>query len=89
MLRTLMLCAALTVTACASTAPSHPTPEPTAAPVAKNALPPPCLATATRLPPPDCTTPGRSYDQDDIKRTGQTDVASALQMLDPAVTAGH
>ncbi len=28
---------------------------------------------------------GRSYDRDDLDRTGQTDVADALRMLDPSV----
>lgn len=28
---------------------------------------------------------GRSYTQDDIRRTGQTNVADALRMLDPSV----
>lgn len=30
--------------------------------------------------------PGRSYGHDDIERTGETDVASALQHLDPSIT---
>ncbi|AXK72472.1 hypothetical protein DWG18_09445 [Lysobacter sp. TY2-98] len=28
---------------------------------------------------------GRSYTQDDLRGTGQTDIASALRMLDPAI----
>lgn len=32
---------------------------------------------------------GRAYSQDDIRRTGQTDIARALQMLDPSVSVGH
>ncbi len=28
---------------------------------------------------------GRSYDREDIERTGATDVAQALRMLDPAI----
>lgn len=28
---------------------------------------------------------GRSYDRDDIERTGATDVAQALRMLDPSI----
>lgn len=35
---------------------------------------------------PECANaPGRSYDQDDIRRTGQTNVGDALRMLDPSV----
>lgn len=33
--------------------------------------------------------PGRSYDRDDIERTGETDVARALQRLDPSITRGN
>lgn len=29
--------------------------------------------------------PGRSYSQDDLRRTGRTDVADALQQLDPSI----
>lgn len=29
--------------------------------------------------------PGRSYSKDDIDRTGQTDIASALRQLDPSI----
>jgi hypothetical protein len=32
---------------------------------------------------------GRAYSQDDIRRTGQTDIGRALQMLDPSVSLGH
>jgi hypothetical protein len=32
---------------------------------------------------------GRAYSQDDLRRTGQTDIGRALQMLDPSVTVGH
>jgi hypothetical protein len=32
---------------------------------------------------------GRAYSQDDLRRTGQTDIGRALQMLDPSVTIGH
>ncbi|WP_133499849.1 hypothetical protein [Cognatilysobacter terrigena] len=29
--------------------------------------------------------PGRAYTQDDLRRTGQTDIADALRMLDPSI----
>ena len=32
---------------------------------------------------------GRSYTQDDIRRTGQSDIGHALQMLDPSVSLGY
>lgn len=32
---------------------------------------------------------GRAYSQDDLRRTGETDIGRALQMLDPSVTVGH
>jgi hypothetical protein len=32
---------------------------------------------------------GRAYSQDDLRRTGQTDIGRALQMLDPSVSLGH
>ena len=59
-----------------------------------NSSPPPgCVfpGTATRLPerPSECAAFGRSWSQDDLRRTGQTDVGQALQMLDPSVSAHH
>lgn len=32
---------------------------------------------------------GRVYTREDIQGTGQSDIGSALQMLDPSVTIGH
>jgi hypothetical protein len=45
--------------------------------------------TATRLPPlaNDCAGFGQSYDQQQIKSTGYTNVGQALSTLDPAVTS--
>lgn len=45
--------------------------------------------TATRLPvrPSECAGFGRSWSQDDLKRTGKPEVGQALQMLDPSVSA--
>ncbi|PKM08898.1 MAG: hypothetical protein CVV14_02240 [Gammaproteobacteria bacterium HGW-Gammaproteobacteria-4] len=33
--------------------------------------------------------PGRSYGHDDIERTGQTDIARALPLLDPSISRGN
>lgn len=70
-------------------------PKPTPAPVKKTELCPP--ATGSRLgqrPGPDgkCgnNLPGaRSYDREDVERTGQTDVGRALQQIDPALSTGR
>ncbi len=89
MLRTLLI--STLVSACLVGCESTPSNTSTAS--AKNAVPPNCIRdTGTRLParPPGCQDlPGRSYSQTDIDRTGQTDAASALQMLDPSVTVHH
>lgn len=49
--------------------------------------------TGSHIPPPkgQCLpVAGRSYNQQDIQRTGAMDVGRALQMLDPSVTVhGH
>ena len=50
--------------------------------------------TASRIPPGpnECATaasPVRSYSSEEIDRTGATDAAHALQLLDPSVTVGH
>ncbi|MBB5016672.1 hypothetical protein [Rehaibacterium terrae] len=41
--------------------------------------------TGTRLPRRACL-PGRSYDREDLLRTGATDIGDALRRLDPAVS---
>jgi len=33
--------------------------------------------------------PGQSYSGDELQRTGATDTAHALQMLDPRISIGH
>jgi hypothetical protein len=72
--------------ACAST----PTPRTqTAAAANSGEVRPDCIKTGSRIAakPGECSAaPGRSYSQDDILRTGQTDVAHALQQLDPSIT---
>jgi hypothetical protein len=48
-----------------------------------------CLGVAaTRIKRADdpCSDRGRSYDRDDLSRTGETDAASALEKLDPSIT---
>ena len=48
------------------------------------------VSMGSRLPgATGCASPCRTYTQDDIKRTGQTTVAGALGLLDPAVTITH
>jgi hypothetical protein len=90
MLRTLLICTVISasVLGCATS----PSPKPATA-TAKNAVRADCIRdTGSRLPAkaPGCqNVPGRSYSQDDIDRTGQTDAANALRMLDPAVTVHH
>lgn len=86
MFRTLLICAVVSasVIACA-------TPGKSLQADAKAAQP--CtLSSASRIParPNQCSSsPGRSYTQQDIERTGQTNVGDALQMLDPSVTVHH
>jgi hypothetical protein len=51
-----------------------------------------CLdLTATRIRRANegCRYPGRSYDQEDLRRTGATDVGEALRLLDPAISGGR
>lgn len=63
----------------------HPVP----APGSRNCI----RDTGSHIPPPkgQCLPlAGNSYSQQDIQRTGQTNVGQALQMLDPRVTVhGH
>ncbi len=44
--------------------------------------------TATRLPvrPDDCAGLGQTYSREDLLRTGTADTASALRLLDPALS---
>lgn len=52
-----------------------------------------CLQTGQRVSasPGSCAVGvfGRAYSKDDLDRTGQIDVAQALQQLDPSITAHH
>lgn len=67
--------------ACATTPQNHAT-------MATNTS---CLATGSRIPlsPGDCAAFGRSYSDEQLRQTGQTEVGPALQMLDPDITVRH
>lgn len=74
--------------AACSTTPSHP------ASRTASAIPPGWCATADgkALKPgaPGCDALSRTYSGEQMRRTGMTDAAHALQMLDPEITAtGH
>ena len=59
--------------------------------MANSAPPAGCVppATATRLPlrPSECAAFGRSWTQEDLKRTGALDLGRALQLMDPSVSS--
>ena len=80
MFKTFLLCVTVTLAACASTTPT--TTRTAAAGCAQN-------STASRIPKQCSASPVRTYSQEDVQRTGQTDVANALQMLDPSITVHH
>jgi hypothetical protein len=54
---------------------------------------PVCLTeTGSRIRPPEgqcINAPGRVYRRDDLDRTGERDLANALQKLDPSVSVGR
>lgn len=92
MLKSLLLgsCLALVTAGCATQSPTRPETQAKAATTA----PAGCTRdTGTRLPADPnvqrCAGLGRSYSQSDIRNTGQTDVGSALQMLDPSISVHH
>jgi hypothetical protein len=95
MFRTLLICAVVSASAlgCSGT----PQPRPDATRTATAALDDHRLAcsqptAASRIPrkPDECSpSPGRTYSQTDVERTGQTNVGDALQMLDPSITVHH
>ncbi len=80
------IAAALALSACASTSGNTNTPAKSAA-----AAPPPgCVSTGSRISAPgDCAGFGRSYSQEDMKRTGGTTVGGTLSLLDPTLTVSH
>jgi len=68
---------------CATTAPDAKA-KPATAAVVKD---PTCLTdTGSRIPGQKCRGYGRSYSNEDIDRTGQTNAADALSLLDPSIT---
>jgi hypothetical protein len=85
MLEKLIICAVVSasVAACTSTTTRPPPPAQTAD------LACPRSTTASRISTRagECSSsPIRTYTQQDIDRTGQTDVGSALRMLDPSIS---
>ena len=90
MYRTLLICAVISasILGCSTTKP-RPDTQQTASAATKQ----PCaLETGSRIAPQpgECSTsPGRSYSQTDIERTGSVDVADALHLLDPSITVQH
>jgi hypothetical protein len=86
MFKTSSLCAIAlaSIAACSTTAP----------PATRTAAVAACPQnrSASRLPPRpgQCSsTPGRTYTNEEIERTGQTDVGNALQQLDPSISVHH
>jgi hypothetical protein len=84
MIKTFLLCVTATLAAaCATTTP-------TTTPAARTAaVQCPQDSTASRIPNRCSSSPVRTYSQEDVQRTGQTDLANALQMLDPSITVHH
>ena len=86
MFKTLCLCTAALLAACSTTQPAAAPDSQTAAVTC------PESATGSHLvtKPGKCTSsPVRSYSQEDVQRTGQTDVGDALRMLDPSISVHH
>jgi uncharacterized lipoprotein YmbA len=79
MCKTFLLCITITLAACASTTPTART---AAADCRQNSI-------ASRIANQCSASQVRTYSQEDVQRTGQTDVAHALQMLDPSITVHH
>ena len=82
MTKTFLLCMTLTLAACATSTPTTRTAAAQPAQCQQN-------STASRIPKMCSASPVRTYSQEDVERTGQTDVANALQMLDPSITVHH
>ncbi len=88
MLRTMLICAGVLGLTLGCTTPQHrPEAQKTAA-VAQ-----PCdMVTGSHLRHEggQCSaSPGRTYSEDDIRNTGQTDLGQALKMLDPSISTHH
>jgi len=78
-----VIVAGMTLFGCATTTPNANA-KPATAAVSKD---PTCLTdTGSRIPGSKCRGYGRSYSNEDIDRTGQTNAADALALLDPSIT---
>jgi hypothetical protein len=78
-----VIVAGVTLFGCATTTDSAKAKPATAATVKD----PTCLTeTGSRVPGSKCRGYGRSYSNEDIDRTGQTNAADALALLDPSIT---
>jgi len=89
MFRTLLICAVVSASALGCSGTPQPRPDATRTATATAQCSEP---TASRIPrkPDECSaSPGRTYSQTDVERTGQTNVGDALQMLDPSITVHH
>ena len=87
--RILLICALVSASTLGCTAAQ---PRPDAQTTAAKADLPCAVQTGSRLSPKsgDCSvSPGRSYSQTDVERTGKVDLGEALQMLDPSITVHH
>jgi hypothetical protein len=87
MFKTLVICAvaSASLAACSTTSP-----RPATTRTAEAACP--LNSTASRIParPGQCSaSPGRTYSNEEVEQTGQTDLGSALQMLDPSISSHH
>ncbi|HEX3395854.1 MAG TPA: hypothetical protein VHS76_04070 [Steroidobacteraceae bacterium] len=79
-----VIIAGVTLFGCAATPPNA------AKPATAALKDPNCLTqTGSRISSQKCLGYGRSYSDQDIQRTGQTDAADALGLLDPSITVHH
>jgi hypothetical protein len=88
MFRTLLICAVASASAMGCSGTPQPRQDSQAAATERLCS----QATASRIParPDECSpSPGRTYSQEDVEGTGRTNVADALQMLDPSITVHH
>jgi hypothetical protein len=86
MIKTLLICAVVSVSAVAC---STTTPAKTASAATTSACVP---ESASRIPvrPGECASaPGQAYSDQEIERTGRPTVGAALQSLDPSITVHH
>jgi hypothetical protein len=89
MLRSMLTGASLLVVLAGCTTTGHDASKPASAAQGGR---PVCLSVTGQRESADssrCAVYGRSYSREDLKRTGQTEVGPALQMLDPAITSNH